>query len=127
MVFVEYLSLIYSSMKKIFLLGIFASLFFAGCAQQTATTNLDEFAQCLTNKWAIMFGQVTCQHCQKQKAMFGESFAKITYVECTKEFERCGKELKWSVPAWKFKDGTLLEGLQELSVLAEKTQCSLPQ
>jgi ribosomal protein S27E len=41
-----------------------------------------------------MYGQVTCQHCQKQKAMFGDSFQKITYVECTKEAERCGKELK---------------------------------
>lgn len=124
MVFVEYLSLIYSSMKKIFLLGIFASLFFAGCAQQTTTTNLDEFAQCLTDKWAIMYGSVTCPHCQSQKAMFGESFTKVTYVECTKEFARCA-DLK-GVPTWEFKDWSQLEGLQELSVLAEKTQCSLP-
>ncbi len=113
-------------MKKIALVGIFAVIFFAGCAQQTTTKNLDTFAQCLTDQWAIMYGQVTCQHCQKQKAMFGDSFQKITYVECTKEAERCGKELKWGVPAWKFKDGTLLEWVQELSVLASKTSCTLP-
>ncbi len=41
---------IYSSMKKIFLVGIFAAVFFAGCAQQNQTKNLDSFAQCLTEK-----------------------------------------------------------------------------
>ncbi|MCX6824373.1 MAG: hypothetical protein NT085_04585 [candidate division SR1 bacterium] len=111
-------------MKKIALMGIFAAIFFAGCAQQAPTKNLDTFAQCLTDQGAIMYGEVTCQHCQKQKAMFGESFQKITYVECTKEFERCSK-LK-GVPTWEFKDGTQLEGLQELATLAAKTTCILP-
>lgn len=111
-------------MKKIAFVGIFAAMFFAGCAQQTPSKNLDTFAQCLTDQWAIMYGSVTCQHCQKQKDAFGDSFAKVTYVECTKEFERCSK-LKW-VPTWEFKDGTQLEGFQELSVLSKKTSCTLP-
>ncbi len=119
-----FLPLIYSSMKKIALVGIFAAVFFAGCAQQTPTKNLDTFAQCLTDKWAIMYGSATCQHCQAQKAMFGDSFAKINYVECTKEFNRCSK-LNW-VPTWEFKDGTQLEGTQELKTLADKTSCTLP-
>lgn len=71
-----------------------------------------------------MYGSTTCQHCQKQKATFGDSFSKINYVECTKEFERCST-LK-GVPTWEFKDGTQLEGFQELSVLANKTSCTLP-
>ena len=78
-------------MKKIALVGIFAALFFAGCAQQTQTKNLDTFAQCLTDNGATMYGSATCPHCQKQKAAFGDSFQKITYVECTKEFARCSK------------------------------------
>ncbi len=114
-------------MKKIFLIWIFSIVFFAGCTQQTPANNLDEFAQCLTSKWAIMYGSKTCPHCLKQKEMFGESFQYITYVECTQEAERCGNELKWSVPAWKFADGTLVEWLQEFSVLATKTNCVLPQ
>ena len=111
-------------MKKIALLAIFTVLFFAWCAQQTPTKNLDSFAQCLTDKWAIMYGSLTCQHCQKQKATFGDSFKNVSYVECTKDFDRCAK-LKW-VPTWEFKDGTQLEGFQQLSVLAEKTACVLP-
>jgi len=71
-----------------------------------------------------MYGSETCPHCQKQKATFGDSFQKINYVECTKEFERCSKLA--GVPTWEFKDGTQLEGLQELSTLANKTNCTLP-
>jgi hypothetical protein len=37
-------------MKKIALIGIFSVMFFAGCTQPTQTQNLDEFAQCLTDK-----------------------------------------------------------------------------
>ncbi|HMS91170.1 MAG TPA: hypothetical protein PKC87_03040 [Candidatus Absconditabacterales bacterium] len=111
-------------MKKIALMGIFAVIFFAGCAQQTPKENLDTFAQCLTDNGAVMYGSVTCSHCQDQKKMFGESFEKINYVECTQEFARCST-LK-GVPTWEFKDGSQLEGFQELSVLANKTNCTLP-
>ncbi len=57
--------------------------------------------------------------------MFGDSFKYINYVECLEETERCGKELKWNVPAWKFSDGKIIEGAQELSFLAQKTDCTL--
>jgi hypothetical protein len=113
-------------MKRILFIWILASLFFAGCAQTTQTKNLDTFAQCLTEKWAIMYGSKTCQHCLQQKKMFGDSFSYISYIECTEEAERCGKELKWNVPAWKFADGELVEWLQSLEYLSEKTDCQLP-
>ena len=120
----KFFYLIYSSMKKIALVGICSVLFLAGCGQATPTKNLDEFAQCLTDKWAIMYGAVNCSHCQKQETAFGKSFTYITYVECTKEFDRCSK-LK-GTPTWEFSDGTMLEWYQELSVLAQKTACTLP-
>ncbi len=110
-------------MKKITLLGMFAVVFFAGCVQQTQTQNLDNFAKCLTEKWAIMYGSATCPHCQKQKEMFGTSLQYINYVECTKEFARCAN-LKW-VPTWEISSGNYLEGLQELATLAKATNCPL--
>ena len=111
-------------MKKIFLVGIFAAIFFAGCAQTNQTKNLDSFAKCLTAKSVIMYGSETCPHCQSQKAMFGDSFQYIAYVECTKEFERCASLN--GVPTREFSDGTKAEGLQELATLANKTNCTLP-
>lgn len=122
----QILSLIYSSMKKIAILWILASVFLAGCSQPTQTGNLDEFAQCLTEKWAIMYGSASCPHCQSQKAMFGDSFQYVTYVECTEEAERCGKELKWNVPARKFADGSIVEWKQSLAKLSAKSDCPLP-
>lgn len=113
-------------MKKIVLLGILASVFLAGCTQptQTQTTNLDEFAQCLTEKWAIMYGSANCPHCLAQKKMFGDSFQYVTYVECMEETERC-TNLKW-VPTREIGEGNYLEGKQALSTLAKETGCDLP-
>ncbi len=120
----DILSFIYSSMQKFAAMGICATLFFVGCSQQNPSINLDTFAQCLTDQGAIMYGSETCPHCQSQKEMFGESFKKINYVECTKEFERCSK-LTW-VPTREFKDGSQVQWLQPLATLASKTTCTLP-
>ncbi len=110
-------------MKKIVIVGIFASLFFAWCTQSNPSGNLDSFAQCLTDNGAVMYGSKTCPHCLEQKKMFGESFQYVTYVECTDEYERCA-DLKW-VPTWEFKDWSQLEWRQEFSTLADKTNCTL--
>jgi len=71
-----------------------------------------------------MYGSVTCPHCQSQKEMFGDSFQYINYVECTQEFERCAN-LK-GVPTREIGSGNYLEGLQELSTLANEAGCQLP-
>lgn len=121
----NFLARIYSSMKKLFLLGIFWVMFFAWCAQQTPTENLDTFAQCITKKWAVLYGAKTCPHCLEQRKMFGDSVQYVDYVECTEEYERCA-DLKW-VPVWKFADWSQVEGRQSFSTLAEKTHCTLPE
>ena len=71
-----------------------------------------------------MYGSATCPHCLNQKAMFGDSFKYVTYVECTKEFARCAN-LK-GVPTWEISSGNYLLGEQELSKLATVTKCKLP-
>ena len=108
-------------MKKIALLSLLSVVFFAGCAQQNAAVNTDDLAKCLTANGVTMYGSVTCPHCQAQKAAFGTSFQYVTYVECTKDFERCSK-LK-GVPVWEFKDGTQLMGQQDFTTLATKANC----
>lgn len=110
-------------MKKIVLVGILAMAFFAGCSQTTQPDNLNSFAQCLTENWAIMYWAENCPHCLEQKKMFGDSFQYIDYVECTIEYERCAN-LR-GVPARQFTDGSVVEWRQKLETLATLTNCEL--
>src|SRR3989338_7753649 len=50
----------------------------------TTTPRLDNFAACLTNKGAVMYGAGDfCSYCADQKNLFGEAFSKVTFVSCT--------------------------------------------
>jgi uncharacterized membrane protein len=68
-------------------------------------------AQCLTDKGVFMYGSYTCPKCAKQKRLFGDAFAKISYVECDprgqdQQTERCVNRDVVQVPTWiEEKDG----------------------
>lgn len=92
----------------------------------TSTTGLtvsqtpDEIAKCLTESGAKMYGSKYCSHCAEQKALFGEAFQFISYVECTENPSACsGFE---GVPAWIIKD-KVYYGAQSLEKLKELAGC----
>jgi len=90
----------------------------------------DNLAQCLTDKGVKMYGAYWCSHCKAQKEMFGTSFGKVNYIECslaggqgqTTECKEAGIE---SYPTWEFKDGSRLSGEVSLETLGEKSGCEL--
>ncbi len=89
----------------------------------------DNFAKCLSEKGAIMYGTDWCVFCKEQKNMFGSSFGFINYVNCDpynnkQQIEKCKKEGIKVYPTWKIKE-KVLEGVQPLDVLADITNCSL--
>lgn len=81
------------------------------------------FAECLTEKGAVMYGADWCPHCQNQKRMFGGAFSLVNYVECPDDPQRCLDAGIEGYPTWIFADGTKLTGEQKLETLAEKTGC----
>lgn len=90
----------------------------------------DQFAQCLKDKGAKMYGAYWCSHCQNQKRLFGKSFEKINYIECSlpdgqTQTEVCREAGIESYPTWEFADGERITGEASLATLAEKTNCSL--
>ena len=85
----------------------------------------DDFAKCLNQKDAVMYGAYWCGHCKDQKKMFGNSFKYIDYVECTEMEETCDKEGIGGYPTWKFADNVTKEGVLELMELSELTGCGL--
>ncbi|TAK03777.1 hypothetical protein EPO34_01270 [Patescibacteria group bacterium] len=89
------------------------------------------FAQCLTEKGAKMYGAWWCPHCTKQKALFGNAFSKVDYVECspggTKAMsQKCKDDGVEGYPTWTFPDGTRLSGEQSFEALGAKVGCELP-
>jgi hypothetical protein len=91
----------------------------------------DEFAQCLTDNGVKMYGTWWCSHCQNQKELFGNSFEKINYIECSNKAREIKQECKDAgvegFPTWQFVDGSLASGEQSLESLAEKSGCALPE
>lgn len=94
----------------------------------------DQFAQCLKDKGAIFYGAFWCPHCQSQKAKFGNSAKFLPYVECSTpdgqgQTQVCKDAGITGYPTWQFNASTTdrLNGEIELTTLAEKTSCVLPQ
>lgn len=91
----------------------------------------DDFAKCLTEKEAKMYGAFWCPHCKDQKAMFGSSWKYVTYVECSTpdgqgQLPVCTQAKVSGYPTWEFKDGSRESGALALSELSLKTSCELP-
>jgi hypothetical protein len=87
----------------------------------------DQFAQCLAQKGFVMYGLYSCPHCQAEKALFGDSFQYVKYVECSTDPNKCTADNVDAVPTWIEPDGTRFVGTQTLAQLSQASGCPLPQ
>ena len=88
--------------------------------------NFDTFAQCLADKNVTMYGTEWCVYCQKQKALFGDSFRLVPHVDCGKEPNKCAENKIENTPTLIFSDSHRLVGLQGLEKLSQASSCPLP-
>ena len=100
--------------------------------QNNGPGEYDEFAACLTDNGAVMYGADWCNNCQAQKKMFGKSFKNyIEYVQCDITPEACEVEGIEGYPTWKkhVGDTSILvgRGVQPLDILADAFSCELPE
>ncbi len=86
----------------------------------------DEFAICLTDSGAVIYGTEWCGHCRDQKKMFGDSFSEINFVDCDLQLDECIGQGIQGYPTWKI-DGQAYSGVQSFEELSQLTGCSLPQ
>jgi len=112
----------------ILILAVIALAFIKISESQQISYNYDTFAQCLTEKGAVMYGAKWCSHCKAQKAMFGDSFKYIKYVECPdeKNIQICLENDVQGYPTWIIGTSTKLEGEVSFEKLSEVSGCSLP-
>ncbi len=99
--------------------------------KEKAPSVYDDFAQCIKDNGAVMYGAWWCPHCNNQKELFGNSVSYIDYVECSEPGSRkmnqvCKDAKVEGYPTWKFEDGSSVSGEQSLEYLGEKTGCELP-
>lgn len=92
----------------------------------------DGFASCIEESGATFYGAFWCPHCNEQKQMFGKSADLLPYTECSmpdgeNQTQACIDAGIKSYPTWEFTDGERLEGTQQLTTLAERTGCELPE
>lgn len=92
--------------------------------RSAAEPNVEALAQCLASKSVVMYGADWCSHCQDEKKLFGSSFSKMTYVECTKEEALCQEKGIEAYPTWDFGDGRKVEGALQLADLAQEAGCT---
>lgn len=108
-------------------------LIFVGCSSSNMDSNqLGEFATCLNDEGAMMYGTFWCAHCSKTKSLFSSSFKNVNYIECDprgddEQAEYCIEKKIEGYPTWEFKDGSRLAGELSLQILSEKTGCVLPE
>ncbi len=113
--------------KVFFVAVVMLSLLLAGCSSSSVNP---EFAQCLTEKGAVMYGAYWCSHCINQKKLFGDSWEFVNYVECSLpggkgQTEVCVKAGIEGYPTWEFADGSRQSGELSLAALSTTTGCPL--
>lgn len=119
---------LFTPMKKISLITtLFLVTTLSACSSATDSAQYDNFASCLKEKGAVMYGTEWCPHCKKQKEMFEGSFEKAAYVDCDNDRQSCDDAGVQGYPTWILSTGEKLVGTQKLENLAEKTGCELPQ
>ncbi|MCM2325720.1 MAG: thioredoxin domain-containing protein [Candidatus Woesearchaeota archaeon] len=99
--------------------------------QRNQNGKYDEFAQCLVDSGAVMYGAWWCPHCQEQKKEFGQSWRILKnnggYVECStadkQQTEFCSQQKIEGYPTWRFRNETELSGKVSFQSLAVKTGC----
>ncbi len=91
----------------------------------------DDFAACLTEKGATVYGAYWCPNCQRQKLNFGNSFRLINYVECDPNDPEgkgqptlCEAEGITAYPTWVYQ-GQKHVGLKSMEELSGMTGCEI--
>lgn len=86
---------------------------------------LEPFARCLASKNITMYGAEWCSHCKKEKALFGEAFRYVPYVECPLNEKLCLEKGIGGYPTWIDGKGNKYEGEQGLEKLSKISGCPL--
>jgi len=121
------LTLILATVAALTLIGLIGAVTtgFFGLAAEPEPGNLDEFAQCLSDKGFVLAGTDWCPHCQDQKKAFGSSVQYINFKNCDFEKDWCNTNGVQYYPTWILPDGSQVVGNKSMETLAELSGCEI--
>ena len=84
----------------------------------------DDFAKCLTEKGATVYGNDYCQYTAKQLNFFGKSKKYLNYVKCIDNEELCNSKGVGVTPTWEI-NGKTYPQVQTFESLATYSGCKI--
>ena len=121
-------SLISGVIFTLCIVGVVGAIVYFGTPHSSySKETLTNLAKALSEKGITMYGAEWCPHCQAQKALFGDAFKLVPYVECPQNEKICIDKGIKGYPTWMTADGTKYEGEQTLDTLAKLAEFDLSQ
>ena len=84
----------------------------------------DDFAKCLTEKGAVVYGNDFCSYTAKQLNFFGKSKEYLNYVKCIDNKTLCDNKNVKVTPTWEI-DGKMYEQVQTFEKLSLLSGCNI--
>ncbi|MBS3155467.1 thioredoxin domain-containing protein [Candidatus Woesearchaeota archaeon] len=84
----------------------------------------DEFAKCMTEKGAVIYGNDFCSYTNKQMNFFEKSKKYLNYIKCAENKELCDAKGVKVTPTWEI-NGKMYAQVQSFERLSEITGCKI--
>ncbi len=97
---------------------------------KAAPGRYDNLAQCMKDQGVVFYGAFWCPHCQRTKALFGNSAKLLPYVECSTpdgkgQLQICIDKKITNYPTWIRPDGAIVTGEHSIEELASFSGCTV--
>ena len=84
----------------------------------------DDFAKCLTEKGAVIYGNDFCSYTRNQMGFFGKSKKYLSYVKCIDNKELCDSKGVEVTPTWEI-NGEMYPQVQTFEKLTLLSGCEI--
>ena len=84
----------------------------------------NDFAKCLTEKGAVVYGNDYCQYTNQQLNFFGKSKKYLNYIKCYENKQLCDEKGVEITPTWEI-NGEMYEQVQTFERLAAISGCGV--
>lgn len=112
----------YIILSLFILIVLFSSMTIYSYAKKPGKYN--DFAKCLTEKGAVIYGNDYCSYTNIQLNFFGKSKEYLNYIKCADNEKLCNEKSVKTTPTWEI-DGKMYEQVQTFEKLSAITGCEI--